>query len=292
MGMLVQFVPRHGRTSAGSRSSTGRAARSAKSSAVKPASLATSVESIADHHSAGMVSRWRHLCADQRPAPTSDAMASIEDHNAITSRKELIGTTMPNPLGQSVLKGKANLSYDHRSFSADSSNMAERMSETEERLAFIRRVRMAREARFPSQKPIMVILGISQEQQGTYKQYETRTPLPHRYILKFCAATGVSVEWLLTGEGEGPVPITPPRLVSSRAKGLPRGRKKRQSAGLACKFPCTLAYEKTKTPENQIDPPDGARKIIDRRTGHKRAHQRAQNQAAEGVFFILSPLPR
>lgn len=80
--------------------------------------------------------------------------------------------------------------------------MSDRMSETEEKLAFIRRTKAAREARFPEgQKPMLTILGV---EQGTYKQYETRTPLPHRYIPKFCAATGVSLDWLLTGEGKGP----------------------------------------------------------------------------------------
>jgi len=76
-----------------------------------------------------------------------------------------------------------------------------RMSETEEKLSFIRRVKLAREAAFDSQKPMLTILGL---EQGTYKQYETRTPLPHRFIPKFCAATQVSIEWLLTGEGRGP----------------------------------------------------------------------------------------
>jgi len=76
-----------------------------------------------------------------------------------------------------------------------------RMSETEEKLAFIRRVKQAREAAFDTQRPMQTILDVDQ---GTYKQYETRTPLPHRFIPKFCAATNVSLEWLLTGEGKGP----------------------------------------------------------------------------------------
>src|SRR5215813_3127444 len=39
------------------------------------------------------------------------------------------------------------------------------------------------------------------DRSGTCKQYETRTP-SHRDIPKFVAATGVSYEWLLTGEGK------------------------------------------------------------------------------------------
>lgn len=99
--------------------------------------------------------------------------------------------------------------------------MPDRMSETEEKAAFIRRTRLAREARYETQKPMLTILGI---EQGTYKQYETRTPLPHRFIPKFCAATGVSVEWLLTGEGEGPAQIEYPRLVPKKVRPRKRNR--------------------------------------------------------------------
>jgi hypothetical protein len=96
----------------------------------------------------------------------------------------------------------------------------DRMSETEEKLAFIKRVRTARMARFDKQKPILTILGVSQ---GTYKQYETRTPLPYRFIPKFCAATGVDMEWLLTGEGKGPevaeIPKQTPKRMGKALKG-------------------------------------------------------------------------
>lgn len=111
---------------------------------------------------------------------------------------------MPELLGQSVLKGKAKVSYDCGRPTGHLPAMADRMSETEEKAAFIRRVKMARESRFETQKPILIILELDQ---GTYKQYETRTPLPHRLIPKFCAATGVSMEWLLTGEGQAPVQV-------------------------------------------------------------------------------------
>jgi transcriptional regulator with XRE-family HTH domain len=101
------------------------------------------------------------------------------------------------------------VSYDLNVDSIENADM-DRMSETEERLSFIGRVRSARMARYPTQKPICVILGLDQ---GTYKQYEKRSPLPHRYIPKFCAACGVSLEWLLTGEGQGPAvePLPAPR---------------------------------------------------------------------------------
>jgi hypothetical protein len=116
---------------------------------------------------------------------------------------------MADSLGRSVLTVKAKMSYDTEPGLSDNIRM-DRMSETEEKLAFIGRVRAARKGRFNSQGPICTILGIDQ---GTYKQYEKRTPLPHRYIPKFCAATGVTYEWLLTGEGRGPnvEPLPTPR---------------------------------------------------------------------------------
>lgn len=98
------------------------------------------------------------------------------------------------------------MSYDMAALNREDAGMAGRISDTEEKDAFIARVRAARVARFDKQKPMITILGLDQ---GTYKQYETRTPLPWRLIPKFCAATGVDIEWLLTGEGKGPnvIPI-------------------------------------------------------------------------------------
>jgi hypothetical protein len=86
----------------------------------------------------------------------------------------------------------------------------DRLSETEERALFIQRVRSARVGRFKTQEPICLLLGVPQD---TYKQYETRTPLPYRLIPKFIAACQISYEWLLTGQGEGPMllPMPTPR---------------------------------------------------------------------------------
>jgi hypothetical protein len=119
---------------------------------------------------------------------------------------------MPGSLGRYVLEVKAKPSYDLKCASEHPRHMPDRMTETEEKAAFIGRTRAARMARFEKQKPMLTILGLDQ---GTYKQYETRTPLPWRLIPKFCAATGVDIEWLLTGEGKGPnsIPMSqhPPR---------------------------------------------------------------------------------
>ena len=132
----------------------------------------------------------------------SNAMAPAEPHSLTTARKDVGRSVMPSVLGQPVLKSKAEMSHDDMGVIRNNPDMADRMSETEEKLAFIKRVKAARVARYPDgQKPILTILEL---EQGTYKQYESRTPLPWRFIPKFCAATGVSLEWLLTGEGKGP----------------------------------------------------------------------------------------
>lgn len=123
-------------------------------------------------------------------------------------------------IGQLVPNFKANVSRDCKHAVWDKVSMAG-LSDMEEKLAFIRRCKQAREATFDTQKPMLTILGLDQ---GTYKQYEIRTPLPHRYIPKFCAATRVSMEWLLTGEGQGPPELNYPKEVPTRL--ARRGRRK------------------------------------------------------------------
>lgn len=136
-------------------------------------------------------------------------------------RNELI-SDIGSLLGPFVLKSKAKVSYDEKIDFGHNVGMADRMSETEEKLAFIKRTKDARKARFDTQTPMLTILGVDQ---GTYKQYEKRTPLPWRYIPKFCAATGVSLEWLLTGEGKGgPVVKEYPKEVPKPARKPQRRR--------------------------------------------------------------------
>lgn len=183
-----------------------RAASSVIIEADKPASPALAVPRIGAHHSAGILSRCHHFDTAEAPAPISAAISSRDGHSSITDRKEVV--TITQSLGQPVLKSKVKVSHDLVAGFGEYAAMADRMSETEEKLAFIQRVKLARTARFDTQKPMLTILGIDQ---GTYKQYETRTPLPYRYLPKFCAATGVDLEWLLTGEGKGPkLPEYPP----------------------------------------------------------------------------------
>lgn len=221
MGDVV-FLARHGRASAGSRGGSLRDASSVKRSAVIPPALPVEESKIGCHHSDGMLSRWSHLRADATVAPISSAKAPGDRHRAITARNELMDVSVTDPdLGHSVLKVKAKLSHDKIQAFQDNPGMAERMSEIEEKLAFIKRVKDAREARFPRQEPICTILDLDQ---GTYKQYESRSYLPHRYIPKFCAACDVSMEWLLTGEGKGPIVPEYPREVPKRIR-KPRRRK-------------------------------------------------------------------
>ena len=64
---------------------------------------------------------------------------------------------------------------------------------TEFKQAFIRRTAEARIAAGYTQLEIGAILGLEQDH---YKQYESRSMLPHHHVAAFCAATRVSVDWL------------------------------------------------------------------------------------------------
>lgn len=64
------------------------------------------------------------------------------------------------------------------------------------RAAFIKRVRTAR-ALVTEEPPEMArLLDVERD---TYYRYEKRTMLPHHLIPKFCAITGVPIEWLING---------------------------------------------------------------------------------------------
>lgn len=61
---------------------------------------------------------------------------------------------------------------------------------------FKARTKEAREAKGLTQVQMATALGMDQ---GKYKQYETRSMLPHEYIGQFLLITGRSYEWLFTG---------------------------------------------------------------------------------------------
>lgn len=62
---------------------------------------------------------------------------------------------------------------------------------------FIARTQYARERSGLTQEQMAALLGIKQD---VYKQYEVRTPLPHRFVEAFCIATRVTEKWLFSGK--------------------------------------------------------------------------------------------
>lgn len=77
--------------------------------------------------------------------------------------------------------------------------MAKDTAASRYRADFIARTKAAREAKDGlTQAKMAKVLGM---EQGTYKQYETRSLLPHMHIETFCLMTDVPVAWLVTGEG-------------------------------------------------------------------------------------------
>lgn len=74
--------------------------------------------------------------------------------------------------------------------------MAEQNEETAFDLAFRERVKALRIKRGWSAEKMATVLGVPAER---YRKYEYRTNLPHYLIGRFAAATGESVEFVLTG---------------------------------------------------------------------------------------------
>lgn len=195
MTNIVPFPEAHCRASAQS-----RAAKAVNLSEVTPAERARSVDKIADHLSAGMLSRCHHLETVVAGACTSDAKASFDGHRPITSRKEQI-SHMHHVLGPSVLKRKDNLALDGKKSLGHNVHMADSEEEDQYKQEFMARVKSARIASGRTQKKVAVLLDIEQDY---YKQWETRSLMPHRYMEKFCIACGIELGWLVTGKGQKP----------------------------------------------------------------------------------------
>lgn len=191
----------------------GRAANLVNKAAVTPPARARRVAKIADHQSDGMLSRCHHLetSAAVQSLPTSEAMASRETHKSMTDRNE--AEVMTESLGQIVLDDKDPVSSDWPTAADDTRPMSKPQSKSQYKDDFIARVRRAREARGLTQNGIAELLGIDQ---GKYKQYESRSYLPHDLIPRFCLACGVDHGWLFTGKGKGPLTLPHPR--ESRVK--------------------------------------------------------------------------
>lgn len=59
--------------------------------------------------------------------------------------------------------------------------------------AFLARTKLAREAAGLTQEELAKRLGIRQDK---YAKYESRSPLPHQYVARFCEVTGEKLEAL------------------------------------------------------------------------------------------------
>ena len=102
--------------------------------------------------------------------------------------------------------------------------MPDAETETQYKQEFIDRVRSARIATGMKQWQIAEALAMPQDK---YKQYESRSLLPHHLIGRFCILTRVDPEWLITGRGQKP--LKPLHLTESEpapvAKPARKGRR-------------------------------------------------------------------
>jgi len=199
-----------------------RAERRAKSTAVKPAARARRVPKTADHQGDGMLSRCHHFLTFSavQLEPTSAAMSAYDGQTAMTSRKSF-GFDMSESLGHFVPNDKNRVSRDCALRREDTAAMSKNPPKSTYKLEFIERVKAARTARGYTQQQISELLGIDQ---GKYKQYESRSYLPHDLMPRFCIACSVDPAWLITGKGRMTAAPTAPR--ETPAKPAPRKRGK------------------------------------------------------------------
>lgn len=186
----------HARASAGLRS-----AKRTRSSVDSSSDLARSVRSKDPQYSAGILSLCHHLETCVAVVPErSDAKASREPQSSMMLRNEVRSSIGKN-IGQPVLKRKAFLSLDRDNSVGHDVLMPKSGPEAEYKQAFIQRVKEARETRDLKQWEIAELLeaGMAQDK---YKQYETRSLLPHHLIGRFCIICRVDPEWLVTGKGK------------------------------------------------------------------------------------------
>lgn len=163
------------------------AAKSARISAVKPASRARGRASKADHHSAGIESLCHHFETEFAGSPISDASASRVDQISMMLRND--PCDIRRYLGQTVLNCKPDLSLDALKHKGHTVLMVPKIPRKEARRGFIQRTREARVRTGMTQEEIAKLLGIKQDR---YKHYETNRPLPHELVLPFCAATEIT----------------------------------------------------------------------------------------------------
>jgi len=215
---IIYFPEVHLRASIGS-----RAAKATSVSEVTPPDRAFSVERIADHRSAGILSRCRHFKTAGTRALTSEAKASGEGHKLITSRKER-KLAIQHVLGQLVLKRKDKVALDGKKSLGHAVRMAENDSEAEFKQAFTERVKAARIATGKKQWQVAELLNIPQDK---YKQYEGRSYLPHHLVGRFCIICNIDPVWLMTGRGQKP--LKPPHIVETEPEPVRKPKKAKRS---------------------------------------------------------------
>jgi hypothetical protein len=130
---------------------------------------------------------------------------------------------MPDTLGQSVLKRKDKLALDPEKVLGHNVLMTEPDSKAQYEQEFIARVKAARIATGKKQWQVAELMGMPQDK---YKQYETRSLLPHHMIGRFCLLTNVDPNWLLTGRGAKP--LQPPYVVAEEAPAIRRPKKNKR----------------------------------------------------------------
>jgi DNA-binding XRE family transcriptional regulator len=111
-------------------------------------------------------------------------------------------------LGQLVLKRNPILSHDPQILAGQNAGMETKDSATRIKEQIIARTKEARESAGYTQEQVSTVLGI---EQGRYKMYETRSPLPYHFIDPFCTLCRVSPTWLITGKGERSSPTIKPK---------------------------------------------------------------------------------
>jgi DNA-binding transcriptional regulator YiaG len=191
MGKVLRFPVRHGRAA----SADSRAARRVQISALRPCDVPHSVSSTDAHHSAGMLSLCHHFDTAADLAPISAAIASRDGQSSMIDRKEGV-SVIPPAIRQSVLNCKDILSADLAvSFGQTVLMAATSKSASDFKNLWIARTKAAREKSGKSQDVIAAEIGVPQP---TYAKYETRTMLPHQYVMAFCALCDITPAWMYT----------------------------------------------------------------------------------------------
>lgn len=219
MGMVIGFS-RHARASAGS-----RAAKAVSKSAVTPAAEAFSVINIADHHSAGTLSRCHHLETAGAPAPRSAAIASREGQSSMIDRNEA-KSDMPMLLRPIVLKRKDILSGDAGILKGHNVLMSPAVNTKVIKDHFTARIAYARHRAGYTQATMAEALGFGPADdpkgQSKYHKYEKRSFIPHTLIPQFCALCDVTVGWLYNG----PIVARPVEKRGRKPKASPAVRRR------------------------------------------------------------------